>query len=108
MQPPAFLTLVVAPVAASGKCIDVGTGLAPPSASLLTAPFPVLRLSSYPTPAIVASPLSTLATYVKSVGGAQNVSMAYKYLVKALGLTTTNDGYDIAMCVSLSLYIRFV
>ena len=53
-------------------------GLALPSTWLTTAPFPVLRLNgSYPTPAIVASPLSTLATYVKSVGGAQNVSMAY-------------------------------
>ena len=106
MQTPAFITLVVSPVAASGKCIDVGTGLAPPSTWLLTAPFPVLRLSSYPTPAIVASPLSTLATYVNSVGGAANVSMAYKYLVKALGLATANDGYDVALCVPPHIYIH--
>ena len=95
-----FIALVVTPVGVTGQCVDVGTGLALPSAWLLTAPFPVQRLNgSYPDTAVVASPLSTLAMYVNSVGGAANVTMAYKYLVAALGLTTANNGYDIAMCV---------
>ena len=97
-----FIALVVTPVGLTGQlqCIDVGTGLALPSAWLLSAPFPVQRLNgSYPDTAVVASPLSTLAMYVNSVGGAANVTMAYKYLVAALGLTTANNGYDIAMCV---------
>ena len=94
-----FIALVVSPVGASGQCIDVGTGLAVPSAWFVAAPFPVQRLSaSYPDPAIVASPLSTLAIYVKSAGNATNVTMAYKHLVAALGLTTSNNGYDIALC----------
>ena len=92
-----FTALVVSP---GGQCIDVGTGLTVPSAWLVTAPFPVQRLNgSYPDPTVVAGPLSTLAMYVKSVGNASNVMMAYKHVVAALGIRTANGGYDIAMCV---------
>ena len=89
-------------VSPGGQCIDVGTGLTVPSAWLVTAPFPIQRLNgSYPDPTVVAGPLSTLATYVKSVGNVTNVTMAYKSVVAALGIRTANNGYDIAMCVPL-------
>ena len=95
-----FFALVVTPVGVTGQCVDVGTGLALPTAWLATAPFPVQRLNgSYPDPTVVAGPLSTLAMYVKSVGNASNVMMAYKHVVAALGIRTANGGYDIAMCV---------
>ena len=76
----------------SGACIDIGTGLTMPTSSyLLKAPYPVAGSSYNKSTTIVISPLTTLASYVLSVGGLANATVAFSRVAKAHGLGSSID-----------------
>ena len=79
----------------AGTCIDVGTGLALPSAYLEKAPYPQAG-GAYAGSSIVISLISTLASYVLSVGSLASASAAFNLTAAALGINATYPGGDLS------------
>ena len=86
--------------AANGTCTDVGTGLALPSAYIEKAPYPQAG-SAYAGSPIAISLVSTLASYVLSIGNLASASAAFNLTAIALGINSTYPGGDLSMCASL-------
>ena len=81
--------------AASGACTDVGTGLALPSAYFEKAPYPQAG-AAYAGGSIAVSLISTLASYVLSVGSLASASAAFNLTAAALGVNATYPGGDLS------------
>ena len=75
--------------------IDVGTGLALPSAYIEKAPYPQAG-GSYAGSTIAISLVSTVAAYVLSAGGLSSASAAFNLTAAALGINVTYPGGDLS------------